>query len=49
MHTNMAAVEQKKYYTEVEYLQMERAALLKSEYYKGEVFAMSGHREGIIL
>jgi Uma2 family endonuclease len=28
--------------TEVEYLQLERAAVTKSEFYRGEVFAMTG-------
>jgi Uma2 family endonuclease len=32
----------KKYMSEAEYLEMERAALTKSEYYKGDVFAMAG-------
>ncbi len=31
--------------TEEEYLAIERAALYKSEYYKGEMFAMAGARE----
>jgi Uma2 family endonuclease len=39
----MAAVkETKKKYTEEEYLELERKAVLKSEYFKGEIFAMSG-------
>ncbi|MCF0073431.1 Uma2 family endonuclease [Dyadobacter sp. CY261] len=29
-------------YTEQEYLELEREAEYKSEYYRGEVFAMSG-------
>ncbi len=33
---------QKKLYTIEEYLEMENAALEKHEYYKGEIFAMSG-------
>lgn len=33
---------QKKVYTIKEYLEMENAALEKHEYYKGEIFAMSG-------
>lgn len=33
---------QKKIYTIEEYLEMENAALEKHEYYKGEIFAMSG-------
>lgn len=33
---------QKKFYTIEEYLEMENAALEKHEYYKGEIFAMSG-------
>ncbi|RMD86186.1 MAG: Uma2 family endonuclease, partial [Calditrichaeota bacterium] len=32
----------KKYYTPEEYLALEEAAEYKSEYYKGEIFAMSG-------
>jgi Uma2 family endonuclease len=32
----------KKYFTEEEYLEMEEIALEKSEYYKGEIFAMAG-------
>ena len=39
----MAAVkETKKKYTQEEYLELERKAELKSEYFKGEIFAMSG-------
>lgn len=39
----MAAVkEQKKKYTQEEYLLLERKAEHKSEYFKGEIFAMSG-------
>jgi Uma2 family endonuclease len=30
------------HYTPEEYLQMERAAAFKSEYYRGEIFAMAG-------
>lgn len=33
---------QKKFYTIQEYLEMENAALEKHEFYKGEIFAMSG-------
>ena len=33
---------QKKFYTIQEYLEMEKEALEKHEYYKGEIFAMSG-------
>ena len=33
---------QKKFYSIEEYLEMENAALEKHEYYKGEIFAMSG-------
>ncbi len=33
---------QKKFYSIQEYLQMEGEALEKHEYYKGEIFAMSG-------
>ncbi len=33
---------QKKYYSIQEYLEMENAASEKHEYYKGEIFAMSG-------
>ena len=33
---------QKKIYSIPEYLEMENAALEKHEYYKGEIFAMSG-------
>ena len=33
---------QKKFYTIQEYLEMEKDALEKHEYYKGEIFAMSG-------
>lgn len=33
---------QKKFYTIQEYLEMEKEALQKQEYYKGEIFAMSG-------
>ncbi len=32
----------KEYYTKEEYLEMEAAAEYKSEYYDGEIFAMSG-------
>lgn len=33
---------QKEFYTIPEYLEMENAATEKHEYYKGEIFAMSG-------
>ena len=33
---------EKKYYSPEEYLQLEEAAEYKSEYYQGEIFAMSG-------
>jgi Uma2 family endonuclease len=33
---------QKKHYTIQEYLEMEKQALEKHEYYNGEIFAMSG-------
>jgi len=33
---------QKKYYTPEEYLELEETAEYKSEYYQGEIFAMSG-------
>ena len=33
---------QKKFYSIQEYLEMENEALEKHEYYKGEIFAMSG-------
>lgn len=41
---------QKKFYSIKEYLEMENAALEKHEYYKGEIFAMSGagNRHNII-
>jgi Uma2 family endonuclease len=41
---------QKKFYTIQEYLDMENAAFAKHEYYKGEIFAMSGagYRHNII-
>ena len=38
----MAAAIEKKLITEQEYLEEERNASYKSEFYKGEVFAMSG-------
>ena len=38
----MQATVEKKLLTEQEYLELERAATYKSEFYKGEVFAMSG-------
>jgi Uma2 family endonuclease len=38
----MPTVIRKKLLTEPEYLELERAATYKSEFYKGEVFAMSG-------
>jgi len=36
------SIQPKKNYTEAEYLELERAAEFKSEFYKGEIFAMSG-------
>lgn len=41
---------QKKFYSIEEYLEMENAAVEKHEYYKGEIFAMSGagNRQNII-
>lgn len=38
----MTALPKKKRYTEAEYLALERAADYKSEFYNGELFAMSG-------
>ena len=38
----MTAVPKKKFYTEAEYLALERAAEYKSEFYDGEIFAMAG-------
>jgi hypothetical protein len=38
-----------KYYTEQEYLAFEREATEKHEYYKGEIFAMSGGLLTIII
>jgi Uma2 family endonuclease len=38
----MATAEQKKLYTQEEYLSLERKAEVKSEFFKGEVFAMAG-------
>ncbi|MCU0644605.1 MAG: Uma2 family endonuclease [bacterium] len=38
----MEQLAHKKYYTPEEYLQLEEQADYKSEYYKGEIFAMSG-------
>jgi Uma2 family endonuclease len=38
----MATAEQKKLYTEEEYLSLERKAEVKSEFFKGEIFAMAG-------
>lgn len=38
-------VQQKRYITPEEYLEIERAALFKSEYYAGEMFAMAGASE----
>jgi Uma2 family endonuclease len=38
----MSTVSQKKYYTPEEYLALEKASLYKSEYYRGEIFAMAG-------
>ncbi len=37
-----APLYQKKFYTIREYLEMEKEALEKHEYYKGEIFAMAG-------
>lgn len=36
------ALEKKRFYSKEEYLEMEAAADFKSEYYQGEIFAMSG-------
>jgi Uma2 family endonuclease len=38
----MAAVTDKRKYTQEEYLELERKAEFKSEYYQGEIFAMPG-------
>src|SRR6185437_15590550 len=38
----MTAVPKKKFYSEAEYLALERAAEYKSEFYDGEIFAMAG-------
>jgi len=38
----MATAEQKKLYTQEEYLSLERKAEVKSEFFKGEIFAMAG-------
>jgi Uma2 family endonuclease len=38
----MAVVEKKRLYTPQEYLGLERKASVKSEFFKGEIFAMSG-------
>lgn len=38
----MALAEQKKKYTQAEYLELERKASYKSEYFDGEAFAMAG-------
>lgn len=38
----MALAEHKRKYTQAEYLEMERKAPYKSEYYEGEIFAMAG-------
>ena len=40
------ATQPKKYLTPEQYLEIERKAEFKSEYYQGEMFAMSGAREG---
>ncbi len=36
------SIQPKKFYTEAEYLELERVANFKSEFYQGEIFAMSG-------
>ncbi len=38
----MTAVPKKQFYSEAEYLELERAAEFRSEYYDGEIFAMAG-------
>jgi Uma2 family endonuclease len=38
----MAVAQNKKLYTPKEYLEIERKAIAKNEFYKGEIFAMSG-------
>ena len=38
----LRALRQKRYFTSEEYLKLERKALDKSEYYQGEIFAMTG-------
>lgn len=38
----MSAVPKKRFFTEAEYLAIERAAEYKSEFYDGEIFAMAG-------
>jgi Uma2 family endonuclease len=45
MASSALAGKLRKRFTPVEYLRMERAALEKSEYYDGEIFAMAGARE----
>src|ERR1022692_1275607 len=40
------ATQPKTYLTPEQYLEIERKAEFKSEYYQGEMFAMSGAREG---
>src|ERR1039458_1662869 len=40
------ATHPKSYLTPEQYLEIERKAEFKSEYYQGEMFAMSGAREG---
>jgi Uma2 family endonuclease len=42
----MATQPTKTYLTPEQYLEIERKAEFKSEYYQGEMFAMSGAREG---
>ena len=38
----MVSTSQKNNYTEQEYLELERKAEYKSEFFKGEIFAMAG-------
>lgn len=40
-----AVAYQKRHYTIEEYLEMEKASMIKHEYYQGEIFAMSGAGE----